>query len=367
MFFASADQVDDADKYALLRRASRMADERGFCAVWTPERHFHKFGGLFPNPAITSAALASITSRIQLRAGSVVAPLHHTVRLAEDWAVVDNLSGGRVALSFGSGWNADDFVLAPERYATRQAVMYEQIETMRRLWRGESITLTNSFGREVPITLTPAPVQPELPTWVTSSGNPKTFESAGAIGANVLTHLMGQDLLTLGRMIEIYRRARREHGFDPEKGIVSLMLHTCIGVDDGVVRAKVKGPLSEYLRSAVTLEQRSAASGGFISGGHTVEAHDIPDAQMADLLDAAFERYYDTASLLGTPQKCRELVWKLAGLGVNELACLIDFGLPDEDVLESLELVDALRASCSPAATDRFTTALAQEFSRPLE
>ena len=64
------------NKYRLLLEGARFADQNGFVAVWTPERHFHAFGGLFPNPAVTSAAIAAITEKIGIRAGSVVSPLH---------------------------------------------------------------------------------------------------------------------------------------------------------------------------------------------------------------------------------------------------------------------------------------------------
>ena len=74
----------------------------------------------YPNPSVTSAALAMVTERIALRAGSVVAPLHHPLRIAEEWSVVDNLSAGRVGLSLASGWNPVDFALRPEAYADRQ-------------------------------------------------------------------------------------------------------------------------------------------------------------------------------------------------------------------------------------------------------
>jgi len=62
------------DKYRLLVEGARFADENGFTAVWTPERHFHEFGGLYPNPAITSAALAMITRQIQIRARIIHGP-----------------------------------------------------------------------------------------------------------------------------------------------------------------------------------------------------------------------------------------------------------------------------------------------------
>ena len=82
---------------------ARFGDRHGFTAIWIPERHFHAFGGFSPNPSVIAAALARETKQIQLRSGSVVLPLHHPIRVAEEWAVVDNLSQGRVGISFASG------------------------------------------------------------------------------------------------------------------------------------------------------------------------------------------------------------------------------------------------------------------------
>ena len=350
MFFSSAGRAAGGGKYGLLLEAARYADAHGFACVWTPERHFHEFGGLFPNPAVTSAALAMVTSRVQLRAGSLISPLHHTARLAEEWSVVDNLSDGRVAVSFGSGWNVNDFLFFPERYERRQAVMYEQIEAVRRLWRGEPLVERNSFGREFSATIYPKPVQAELPVWVTSSGNAETFRSAGAVGANLLTHLIGQDVDTLAGKIRLYREARAEHGFDPDAGKVSLMLHTFLGGDRERVRAVARGPFREYLRSAVSLEEEALRSGGVISGGHRVEPHDIPPGVREELLDIAYERYSRSAALIGTPPECRELVWQLEGIGVDEVACLIDFIDDRGAVMDGLTHLNELRAAFSPEA-----------------
>src|SRR5690348_3645794 len=90
-------------QYALMLHAARFADRNAFAFVSTPERHFSRAGALFPNPALTSAALAVTTSGIQVRAGCVTSPLHDPVRLVEDWSVVDQLSGGRVALGLDCG------------------------------------------------------------------------------------------------------------------------------------------------------------------------------------------------------------------------------------------------------------------------
>jgi len=115
MFFAATQNPMDGDKYRLVLESARFADRHGFASVWVPERHFTNMGSLYPNPAVLHAALARETRRVRLMAGSVVAPLHHPIRLAEEWAMVDNLSGGRVGLSLASGWNPDDFAFFPER------------------------------------------------------------------------------------------------------------------------------------------------------------------------------------------------------------------------------------------------------------
>ncbi len=95
-FFGNYPAAYHEDKYRLILESARFADQHGFAAVWLPERHFHAVGGFSPNPSLLAAALARDTERIALRGGSVVLPLHHPVRVAEEWSLVDNLSHGRV-------------------------------------------------------------------------------------------------------------------------------------------------------------------------------------------------------------------------------------------------------------------------------
>ncbi len=85
LYYWGNDDAAGGDKYRLLLDGARFADENGFAAVWTPERHFHAFGGPYPNPSVTGAAVAAVTKRIGVRGGSVVAPLHHPARIAEEW------------------------------------------------------------------------------------------------------------------------------------------------------------------------------------------------------------------------------------------------------------------------------------------
>ena len=231
---AGRESDEKEDKYRLLLESARFADTHGFNAVWTPERHFESFGGLFPNPSVTSAALATITENVQLRAGSCVVPLHSPIRIAEEWAVVDNLSNGRVGISVAAGWAAPDFAIRPESFADAKRVMFESTETLRRLWRGETIPFPGPKG-EVKVRTLPRPVQKELPIWVTTAGNPETWIQAGRIGANVLTHLLGQSVEEVAEKVTAYRKAWREAGHAGH-GVVTLMLHTLVGPDLQSVR-----------------------------------------------------------------------------------------------------------------------------------
>ena len=168
--------------------------------------------GIYPNPAVTGAAVAAVTHRVHVRGGSVVLPLHHPARVAEEWAVVDSISGGRAGVAFASGWQPNDFVLRPEAYADHKAVMTRSIDVVRRLWRGEAVDLPGVNGRMVPVRTLPRPVQPELPIWLTAAGRPETYRQAGLIGARVLTHLLGQSIEELGAKLALYRQAWREAG-----------------------------------------------------------------------------------------------------------------------------------------------------------
>jgi natural product biosynthesis luciferase-like monooxygenase protein len=338
LFYFADDCEAGKDRYRLLLEGARFADTHGLAAVWTPERHFHPFGGQYPNPAVTGAAVAAITERVGIRAGSVVAPLHPPVRIAEEWAVVDNLSGGRVGLSFASGWHAVDFAIRPESYPNRKEVLLETIDTVRRLWRQESVELLDGAGNAVQVKAFPAPVQPELPVWLTSAGSPDTFRAAGRIEAGVLTHLLGQDLEDLRGKIAEYRTSFAAHRTDPaRRGQVALMLHTFLGADRDVVRETVRAPFSNYLRSSIGLIMRAA--GDVLPG---IDPDNLDPEDVDFLVARSFDRYFETGGLFGTVEDGMEMLARLDAIGVDEVACLIDFGVSTDLVLESLDHLDRL-------------------------
>jgi natural product biosynthesis luciferase-like monooxygenase protein len=383
LFYFAADASGQTNKYRLLLEGAKFADKNGFAAVWTPERHFHAFGGLYPNPSITSAALAVATERIKIRAGSVVLPLHHPVRVAEEWAVVDNLSGGRVAISFASGWQINDFILAPQNHAGRKEIMVDQINTVKKLWRGEAVAFPDPKGAQVPVKILPRPIQPELPVWITASGNPETYKLAGELGANVLTHLLGQNISELAEKIRAYREAWRSAGH-PGDGQVTLMIHTFVGPDLEQVRETVRQPFTAYLKTSIDLIKndpwafstfkRPAAphngngrenGNGNGKGNGNGNGHSRPsgkgngtphftEEEMEAIARHAFERHFTTSGLFGTPRHCLSLVQQIRASGVDEIACLIDFGVAHETVLSNLSYLNELRELASTdVAADR--------------
>jgi natural product biosynthesis luciferase-like monooxygenase protein len=356
-YFGNDNQVEPHRRYELLFEGARFADREGFSAVWTPERHFHAFGGMYPNAAMTSAALAAITTRVQIRAGSCVLPLHHPIRAAEDWAVVDNISGGRVGIAFAAGWQPNDFVMAPEVFATRKQELFDRIEVVRRLWRGEGVVFDSPLGGRVDIKTRPSPIQAEIPVWVTAAGNPETFQQAGALGCRLLTHLLGQNLTDVAAKIRLYRAAWRKAGH-AGSGHVTMMLHTFVGDDEEEVRETVREPMKAYLRSAMDLVRQAAwtfptfvqrSSGNGKTPLEIMESEPLSDADMDALLEHAFARYYNTSALFGSPQRCMGMVDLLRDAGVDEIGCLIDFGIQADAVLAHLRdlknLMDASQQS----------------------
>jgi natural product biosynthesis luciferase-like monooxygenase protein len=334
----------------LLLESARFADAHGFSALWAPERHFHAFGGLSPNPSVMGAALAAVTQRIRIRAGSVVVPLHHPARVVEEWSLVDVLSNGRVDLALASGWFPDDFVLAaPGDYERRHELVFERARGLRSLWAGEPFEAVNALGEAVKLRTMPRPMQPRLPLWITAAGNPQTFAQAGTMGLNLLTHLLGQSLESLGDKIAAYRAAWRAAGH-PGQGTVSLMLHTFIGENDAEVRRTVKPAMLRYLASSANLVGKHTAAVPFFKT--TCDAAPASEADMREALEFSFERYYVASSLLGTLDDALATTDKLKAIEVDEVACLIDFGVAPDQVLAALPWLDELRQLAQVSSMD---------------
>lgn len=339
-FFASDDSVRVENKYQLVLEAAQLADQYHFEGIWCPERHFHPMGGLFPNPSVMMAALSTITKSLKLRCGSVVAPLHDPIRVAEEWAMVDNLSSGRVEMSFASGWHVDDFVFQPDNYNQRRELMFKNIATIQQLWRGESIERYGGAGTKTEIKTRPRPLQSELPLWVTAIGNPESYQKIGAIGANLLTCLLDQEVEELAEKIKLYRQALSGNGFNPDSRKVCVFLHTYVGEESEDIRETVRNPFMDYLKGTLHLLGRLGRHAGV-----ELDPSAMSEADQQTLLEFAFERYLEGRTLIGDMATCQQRIQALKDIDVQEVACLVDWGLGYEVVMSGLERLAFMKNS----------------------
>ncbi len=353
IFFFGSYKASEENIYDTLIEISKYADALNFASLWTPERHFNEFGGLFPNPALMSAALASMTQSIQVRSGSLVSPIHDTLRIAEDYAVVDNLSSGRLAVSFASGWQCDDFVFFPERYEKRDQVMLEQIEEVRSLWAGRSVTRQNGLGKAVDVKIFPKPIQKNLPVWITVSGKLETFQNAGKYGTNILTHLLWQNKEELIEKIQAYRQALRENGFNPKDFKVTVMVHTYMAETMEEVNRVVRNHLKNYIKSSIFLIEKMVSSTKQaeekyrqVVGRYGSVVEEIPEDQMDELLEISVDRFINEAGLFGNVDRVLKVIRMLKGYDVDEVACLVDFGPSKTEILKSMDLLNILKNKC---------------------
>jgi natural product biosynthesis luciferase-like monooxygenase protein len=338
LFFFSADSSERQDnKYQLLLDSAKFADENGFAAVWTPERHFQRFGGLYGSPSVTGAALAVLTKRISIRAGSVVLPLQNVLRVAEEWSMVDNLSNGRVAIAAASGWHVNDFVLAPDTYQNRHDDMYEKIAIIQRLWRGEKVSLTNGAGLKSDVGILPAPIQKELPIWLTGKSD-DTFLNAGQLGLNVLTanFTLKHDLKEFVRKAQIYREAiQKHHG---RRGHITLMAHTFIAENQEAIKTVARPAMTEYLKINIGMQQDHSVGTGAERGFSRLSERESEIMIRTQVNNDI----YGPLSFVGTFEQCAEKAECLQQHGVDEIACLIDFGIGVDDLMASLRRLSRL-------------------------
>lgn len=334
LFYFSS-KLKKQSNYNLLWESAKFADRNGFSAIWTPERHFDEFGAPFPSPALTTAALAMITSNIHLRAGSVVLPLQNPIRVAEEWAMLDHFSCGRTGICLASGWHAQDFSLAPHNYLNRKKIMLEGFEAIKTFWKGKEVSLPGGENINYSVKTYPQPLQKKIPFWFAASGHVDTFTLAAENEVGLLTHLLGQNISELKEKIIIYKKRLAEK--TDWSGHVTLMLHAFVGKDQELVRAVATPHLKAYLKTAMKLEAKQSRYKSDLNGD------DISEEDMDAILDYAVKQFCNEKSLIGTIGDLLNFVKKIDQIGVDEVACLIDFGIDDSTVLEHLIYLNQLR------------------------
>ena len=177
-----------------LSEQARVAEGLGYESFWLPENHFNP--GAIPDPLMLLAAVAAATERIRLATTSYLLPLRNPLQAAEQVAVLDQLSRGRVLLGVGRGYAPkmlQAFNVVPRE---KRKLFEESLEVMIRAWQGESIMVSDAAAGERDqggghgVDLDPLPVQkPHPPIWVAAFG-PKALAQAGRLGLPYLASPM---------------------------------------------------------------------------------------------------------------------------------------------------------------------------------
>ena len=192
-----------------------LAEELGFDSVWTTEHHFLEDGYL-PSPLIASAAIAGRTQRIRIGQGVLLLPLYtHPVRLAEDAAVVDVISGGRLLLGLGMGYRDYEYAGLGLPMRRRKLLLEEGLEILRRCWTEDGFSFEGRHWQLRDVRVRPRPVQqPHPPIWFGATSIPAMRRSA-ALGASFICGPVAP-FRQMRHQLNLYQDFLREAGHAPE-------------------------------------------------------------------------------------------------------------------------------------------------------
>lgn len=332
-------QNDDGYKFIL--DISRYADKKNYHALWVPERHFDEFGASYPNPCVLLSAISSITNKIKLNCGGLIMPLHDPLKIAEDYAMLDTLSKQRVGIAFTSGWHVNDYVLNSDNFENKDSILEEKILLFNQVWKKNSCKRLNGNKDEVEIKIYPQPKQEKLQEWLTTvMVDDSTWEKAGKLGMNVFTELLVQKRGHLENGIKRYRESLKKHGYDPSSRKVTLMLHTFIGNNGEDVRKIVEKPFKKFLVNHLKFFYKYAKANKDNLG---FDPDILTEDDIQTLVNLGIKKYLAGQALIGDIHQVKKNVDYFKNIGVDELACLIDFGVDKKLIKERIENLTKLK------------------------
>jgi natural product biosynthesis luciferase-like monooxygenase protein len=163
----------------------RAAEDLGFDSVWPAEHHFSEYG-YCASPALSLAAIASETKTLRLGTGVVVLPLNHPLRVAEDYAMLDLMSHGRIDLGVGRGYQPIEFRGYGVDQTRSREIFDEAIQVIQQSWTQESVNFHGAYYQFTDVAVRPKPLQqPHPPIWMACL-SPETFALAGRYGFHLL-------------------------------------------------------------------------------------------------------------------------------------------------------------------------------------
>ncbi len=304
------------------------AEEIGLNSVWLPEHHFGLFGCL-PAPAVFLANLAARTKRVKLAPATVLLPCNHPVRVAEEFALLDLLSNGRVVFSAGRGYDKREYDIFGVPFEESRERFDEEMEIIQKAWTQEAFSHKGKFWEFDEVTVLPRPVQkPHPPVYVACFSKP-TVELAARLGFHAIFAPFAAAMMFGGvQQAAAYHRERAaEAGFKDVRAMCSYFVAV---VDDEAQVAETKDRLLFYLKSITPALPGDRAK----APPHIAYFVDIVERLLAMKPEQLGER----SIITGTPEQCVESLKKVEAAGIEEVILYFNFGAyPHKDTMKMMD------------------------------
>jgi alkanesulfonate monooxygenase SsuD/methylene tetrahydromethanopterin reductase-like flavin-dependent oxidoreductase (luciferase family) len=203
------------------------ADKLGMYSAWIGEHHFNSLG-VNSSPEMVLAYIAALTKHIRLAPAVTVLPLHNPIRVAEQWATLDLLSGGRVDFAAGRGYDRREYIPFGISFEDNQSIFDEGMEVLRNLWNsgGERIDHKGKHYQFEDVRITPQPLQSPMPMYVASFSKP-SIELAARLncGLIVAPFAAAMSFGGLKQVADLYHESCAKYGTKPQRLMCSYFTH----------------------------------------------------------------------------------------------------------------------------------------------
>jgi alkanesulfonate monooxygenase SsuD/methylene tetrahydromethanopterin reductase-like flavin-dependent oxidoreductase (luciferase family) len=303
-----------------------LADELGFDSVWVAEHHFSNYG-YSANPLLLIARAGAHAQRVRFGQAVIVTPFWHPVRLAEDIALADVLTEGRLEIGLGRGYQPLEFRGLGADIEQSRPVFEEQFELMQLAWTQDDFTFTGKhFQLSQPITVLPKPLQqPHPPIWLAVQSE-TSLDWAARHGVDIILSGASTDWEELPAWIDRFIRGRAKAPDDPGRvPRIGMLRHVFVTESEDEARqalwqSRWQRGVAERLRLG---EERITAGRNSLDGF----VHKMPE-----------ELWWDRV-IYGTPERCIAQLRRQAALGVTDCLAWFDIGgLAAETVQRSMRL-----------------------------
>ena len=294
------------------------ADEIGLNSAWIGEHHFSTLGVL-SCPELVLAQVAARTHRIRLAPAVTVLPLHHPIRVAEQWATLDLLSGGRVDFAAGRGYDRREYAPFHVSFEGNQAIFEEGMEIVRKLWTSDAPL--SHRGRHYQfdgVAITPQPVQRPIPAYVASFSRP-SIELAGRLGCNLIVAPFAAAMTFGGlrQVHDLYAETCARHGQPTGRLMCSYFLHFA---DNPTEEAAARARQIRYYKECVIAAFPGDPATAPPSYRYFIDIVDRLTKVRPEDLSA-------NSVLLGTPGQIIDTLKNVEAAGFDEVILYVNVGL----------------------------------------